>query len=298
MNAATVGFDGSGQDGAFAWWEPGGMRVSDLRDALTNAGMGALLPKASTIPAALKETLAGFIEAANLKVRGLPMVINPLASEVKGVEAVQRKPGDRQNEFTHVMSIVLDETTNRIRIASYNAQFFTLPNKQAVEDRMTAVFHHQLDWYPTPMVSACLARVIEHLGGLLCRKTGGVYYLPESALPRFEPLADAMDAAAGDLSITVTKFTLTPGERSYRLVAQALEREANETMVQVEEALRSIGRQRRDGRESRTEMLTSLASKVRRYGDILNQPMTHVLEAIGKVQEAVDAHSAIEDLTL
>lgn len=298
MSAATVGFDGSGDDGCFAWWEPGQMRVAALRDALNSVFMGSLLPKASTIPSALKETLSGFIEAANLKVRGLPIVINPLASDVKGCEAVQRRPGNQTNDFTHIMSIVLDETTNQVQIASHNPDFFAMPSKTAVEDRMTAVFTHQLDWYPTPMVSACLSRVIEHLGGLLCRKTGGVYYLPESALSRFEPLADAMDSAEGDLSITLTKFTLTPGERSYRLVAQALEREAMETMVQVEEALKSIGRQRRDGRESRTEMLNRLAEKVKRYGDILGQPMTHILDAIGKVQEAVDAHSAIEDLTL
>ena len=298
MSAATVGFDGSGLDGAFAWWEPGQMRVAELRDALDKAGLPNLLPKASTVPAAMKETLSGFITAANLKVRGLPIVINPLANEVKGCEAVQRKPGQQVNEFAHIMSIVLDETTDRLSIASYNPAFFSMPNQRAVEDKMTDVYRTQLDWYPTPMVSSCLARVIEHLGGLLCRKTGGVYYIPEATMPRFEALADSMDASEGDLSITITKFPLIPGERSYRLLAQSMEREVNEAVVAVEEALKSIGKQRANGKESRTEMLTGLLAKVKNYGDILGLPMTHLLDAIAKCQQAVDAHAAIEDLTL
>ena len=298
MSAATVGFDGSGLDGAFAWWEPGQMRVSALRDALDKASLSNLLPRASTVPSALKETLSGFVTAANLKVRGLPIVINPLANEVKGCEAVQRKPGQQVNEFAHIMSIVLDETTDKVHIASHNPTFFSMPNQRAVEDKMTDVYRNQLDWYPTPMVSSCLARAIEHLGGLLCRKTGGVYYIPETSIDRFETLADYMDASEGDMSITITKFPLIPGERSYRLVAQSLEREVNEAVAAVEEALRSIGKQRANGKVSRTEMLAGLLAKVQTYENILGMPMIHVLEAIAKCQEAVDAHAAIEDLTL
>jgi len=298
MSAAIVGFDGSGNDGCFCWWEPGPMRVTDLYNALFNANIGQLLPKASTIPAALKETLSGFLEAANIRVRGLPIAINPLASDVKGVEAVQRNPGQTSNQFTHVMSIVLNEQTNRVQIVSHNPVFFTLPNPTAVEDRMTSVYQQQLDWYPTPMVSSCLSRVIAHLGGVLCRKTGGVYYLPEMALNRFEPLANALESGQGDLAITITKFTLNPGERSYRLVAQSIRREVEEVLIQVEEGLRSIGKQRQNGRESRTELLAGLADKVKRYEEILGIAMNDLTSAIDRVQQAVDAHSVVEDLAL
>lgn len=298
MSAASIGFDGSGDDGGFAWWEPSPKRVHDFRDALTSVGLCQLLPKASTIPAALKETLSGFIEAANLRVRGLPIVINPLSNDVKGVEAVQRHPGQSQNQFTHIMSIVFDEKNDRINIASHNSSFFAMPSQWAVENRMTTVFQQQLNWYPTPMVSSCLSRVIAHLGGVLCRKTGGVYYLPESALNRFDPLATALESGEGDLAITVTKFTLTPGERSYRLVAQSIRREVEEVLVQVEEGLKTIGRQRQNGRDSRTYLLSELAEKVSRYEGILGIAMSDLTSAIVTVQEAVDAHSAVEDLSL
>jgi hypothetical protein len=298
MSAASVGFDGSGDDGGFAWWEPSPKKVFDLRDALNHVNLCQLLPKASTIPAALKETLSGFIEAANLRVRGLPIVINPLSNDVKGVEAVQRHPGAAQNQFTHIMSIVLDDATGQVKIASHNPSFFAMPNQWAVENRMTSVFLQQLNWYPTPMVSSCLSRVIAHLGGVLCRKTGGVYYLPESALASFEPLATLLESGEGDLAITITKFTLNPGERSYRLVAQSIRREVEEVLVQVEEGLKTIGRQRQNGRDSRTELLSQLAEKVSRYEGILGIAMSDLTSAIGKVQEAVDAHSAVEDLSL
>lgn len=298
MSAASVGFDGSGNDGAFAWWEPGPIKVSELYDSLFHAGLGQLLPKASTVPAALKETLSGFLEAANIRVRGLPIVINPLANDVKGVEAVQRNPGKEQNQFTHIMSVVLNEQTNRLQIVSYNPVFFSMTSQWAVEDRMTSVYQQQLDWYPTPMVSSCLSRVIAHLGGVLCRKTGGVYYLPEVALNRFEPLANALESCEGDLNITVTKFTLNPGERSYRLVAQSIRREVEEVLIQVEEGLKTIGKQRQNGRESRTELLSALAEKVKRYEEILGVAMSDLTGAIDRVQQAVDAHSVVEDLAL
>jgi hypothetical protein len=299
MATASVSFDGSGQDGMFLWWAPGSMRVGALREALSNVGLEHLAPKSSTIPAAMKEMLSGFIEAANLKVRGLPIDINPLRSDVKGFEAVQRHPGDTQNQHQFLISVVLDEVTAKVKIAQFNPSFFNFGgNQTAVEDRMTAVFYGQLDWFPTPMVSSCISRVVAHLGGILCRKAGGVYFLPESAMSQFEPLADELELAEGGVELTLTKFDLRPGERSYRLVAQSINAEIKETLASMEESLKLIGKQRANGKESRTAALKLMADKIKKYEDILGITLTELRDAVIKVQGAVDAHAAIDDLGL
>jgi len=295
MAAASVSVDGSGEDCCFVWWEPRAMRVADLRRALSNHGMVDLAPKASTIPAAMKEMMSGFIEASNLKVRGMPIEINPLRHDVKGFDAVRRFPGDVTNRFEHLISVLFDEGTNRIRIVSHNKAYFSFGgNESIIENKMTEVFFQQLDWYPASMVSNCVSRVAQHMGGTLCRKAGGVWFLPQLAVNRFEPLADELEGCEGGVTITITKFDLKPGERSYRLVAESIKSEINEALTQMEDTLKNIGRQRSNGVASRTTALEEMAEKIKRYESILGQPLNDLRSAVAKVQAAVDANAAID----
>jgi hypothetical protein len=297
MSARVIEVDGSGEDGAMIWWDPGQLPVAGLKEALEEIKMGGLLPKASTVPAALRETLSGFIEAAKVKVRGKPVTINQLAEDVKGFEAVRQDRGSVENYHDFVMSIVLDEPTQSVKIAKYNEQH--VPQIGAIQEKleakMTEIFRGHLDHYPTSMVSSCLARVISRLGGVLCRKSGGVYFLPESSAQTFEPLADKIDTLGG-VAITITKFPLRPGERSYELVVKSLREEISTALVEIEEGLKELGtkKQRANGEATRLEMLVALKAKVTRYEALLGVAMTDIHEAVDKVKQAVAAHNAME----
>lgn len=297
MNFQTVTVDGSGQDGMFVWWEPGKMRVADLEAALNAAGYGHLLPKASTVPAALKETLARFIEKAKIKVRGNPVDINPLREDIRGFEAVKQDRGDTENIHDFVMSIVLDDNS-QVRIAKHNSQYVPQADiiKDQLEQAMTGMFQEQLDWYPTSMVSGCLSRVIACMGGVLCRKAGGVYFLPEGAAEKFEPLAEAVDKSDGQLSVVITKFPLKPGERSYKLVLESIRKEISDALIEVEEGLRQLGsaKQRSNGQATRLSTLDALKEKVSQYEALLGVTMKDMHDAVGKVKAAVSAHNALE----
>jgi hypothetical protein len=296
MSAKRIEVDGSGEDGAMSWWDPGRLPVQGLTEALGKVGLGGLLPKASTVPAALKETLDGFITAANVKVRGKPVTINQLAEDVKGFEAVRQDRGAVENYHDFVMSIVLDETTQEVKIAKHNEQHVPQVSivKAQIEAKMTEVFREQLDYYPTTMVSGCLARVISSLGGVLCRKSGGVYFLPESSAQVFETLADEIDTL-GDVAITITKFPLRPGERSYALIVKSLREEISAALIEIEEGLRDLGgkKQRANGEATRLETLVQLKAKVTRYEALLGVALTDVHAAVDKVKEAVAAHNAL-----
>jgi hypothetical protein len=297
MTFQTVSVDGSGQDGAFVWWEPGKMRVKDLKDALDATGHKHLLPKASTVPAALRETLARFIAKAKIKVRGNPVDINPLREDVRGFEAVRQDRGDTENIHDFVISVVLDDS-GQVRIAKHDSQYVPQADiiKDQLEQAMTGMFHELLDWYPTTMVSGCLTRVIEAMGGVLCRKAGGVYFLPEAAANRFEPLAVVADKAEGNLSVVITKFPLKAGERSYKLVLESIRQEIKEALIEVEEGLRQLGstKQRSNGQATRFATLDALKAKVSQYEALLGVTMNDMHDAVAKVKSAVAAHNAME----
>lgn len=298
MAFQTVEVDGSGQDGMFVWWEPGQILVTELVDALDKAKCVHLAPKGSTVPAALKETLTGFIEAAKIKVRGSPIDINPLREDIKGFEAVKQDRGDTENFHDFVMSVVFDDASGSVKIAKHNPTYVPQVEviKDQIEETMTRVFHERLDWYPTTMVSSCISRVIEHLGGTLCRKTGGVYFLPEDATDRFIPFADAVDAADGKASITITRFPLKPGERSYELVLRSIRKEISEALAVIEEDLKNLGanRQRANGQATRLAALDAMKAKVTKYEALLGVTMKDMHDAVEKVKAAVAAHNVME----
>lgn len=298
MTERTVRVDGSGQDGLFVWWEPGPMRVESLRQALTDANCSHLLPKASTVPAALKTTLAGYIESAKIKERGSPIALEPLRDDVRGFEAVKVQRGDVNNDHCHVMSIVLDSITNRVEIVRFDPD--ALPHlsviKDQIEDKMTEVFHEQMDYFPTAMVSGCLSRAISHMGGILVRRAGGIYFLPDGASGRFEPLARALDGSGGGVSVTITRFDLKPGDRSYRLVLDSLRQEVSEALLEIEQGLAELGssKPRANGQATRLSTLDALNAKVTEYEALLGVTMQDMHSAVEQVRAAVAARNVME----
>ena len=292
----TISVDGSGQDGMFVWWEPGPISVSDLQTALTAAGCSAMMPKTSNAPAALKTTLSRFISAAKIKVRGNPIDINPLREDIRGFEAVKQDRGDTDNFHDFVMSVV--EESGSIKIAKYNPAYVPQVDviRNEIERQLTASFQSELNWIPTSMATSCLGRVVLHLGGIVVRKAGGIYFLPESASSRFEPLADAIDRADGKLQVTITRFPLKPSERSYRLVLTSIREEIHRELMQIEEALANLGgrKQRSDAQSSRLIALDEMSAKVTRYESLLGVALQDVHDAVEKVKGAVAARNVMD----
>lgn len=296
MSLNTFRVDGSGQDGMFVWWEPGRIKVGDLLNALTAAGYPHLMPKTSTVAAALRETLSGFIEAAKIKVRGSPVVINPLREDIKGFEAVRQDRGDTENFHDFVISVV--EQNGEVKIAKHNSQYVPQADliKDQLEEKMTEVFQAQLDWIPTPMATSTLARVIQAMGGIVCRRAGGIYFLPEKSAGVFGQLADAVDAAEGGLSVTITVFPLNPGERSYRLVLESIRKEVADGLTEIEQALLGLGdrKQREDGKANRLNALDAMKAKLTQYESLLGVTMQDMHDAVEKVKAAVAARNVMD----
>lgn len=289
MTPQEFAVDGSGKDGMWVWWEPGKIRVNDLTQALITAGLPALAPQNPAEAWALREVLSTFVESTGLRQRGSPVVINPLSEDVNGFEAVRQDRGQDKNRHDFIMSIVEDH--GLIRVADYSTQFLpTMPTVRShVEAAMGQQYREQLEWHPTTVATNCIARVIKALNGTKCRQAGSIFFLPPTASQQFGDMADVIDAAEGDLSITLTVFPLKPGERSYRLVMESLTKEAADTLKEIDEAMANLGEHgmRADGQKSRLETLDSLLQKISDYEDLLGVTLSGMSDAVKQTRDAV-----------
>lgn len=297
MRQHNIEVDGSGADGAFIWWEPGTVQIADMHRAYDLAGRTNLLPKTSNAQAALKEAFSAFIDACNIKARGRPVRIEPLSENVLGCEAYQTERGDEQNSRYFIMSVRTDED-GHVRIVKHDSSIMPqVDNHRAqIEDRIQKVYENKLNWWPTTQVSSSVARLIESLGGILVRQTGGNYFLPECGLNDFISVADHIESCQTDLQFVVTKFPLKPNERSFRCVLEAVQRIASERLATVEEGLKDLGskKQRANGVASRVGECMEVKDLLTRYGSLLGVAFQDLMDAAQKVEDAVAAHAAMD----
>ena len=300
MISKAIELDGSGQDGMFVTWEPGQLLVEDARSAFRTANAEALLPKSSTKPNALRTAFSAMLDSLNVKVRGMPIQITPLREDLVGFEARRVLKGDVENDPEFLISVVLEEDSNgaRVKIAKFDANVLTqvaLMQTQ-FEERLTRVYEEELNYYPVSMISSAMQRLILNLGGISLRQAGGSYFLPAKAAETFSKVADGLEAPGGDLRVNTFTFPLKPGERSYRWVLDALRKEVNACLAEIQEELKDLGgrKQRSNGMETRLEHAVRIDKKISEYESLMNVTLTDLHEAVNVVKTAVESHNLME----
>jgi hypothetical protein len=290
--------DGSGKDGGVVYWEPEEMRSADLIAALKGVSLEDLAPKHSVKAAALQDAFMTFIEKAKLKVRGKPIKTFRLSADVTGLDARQINPGNEDVDPVFVASVVVD-ANGQVRIPKHNSSLLPqLDNHKAqVEAVMQKVFDHRCNYFPTAMVSGCVAKVISALGGILVRQTGGLYFLPEKGLERFDQFAKSVNAVSGGPELVMVRFPVVPTETSYAAVMKAVKKIAKDRMKAVEESIHELGstkKQRANGTATRLKECQDVLDLLNDYSEILGVDLVESKEIVKKVKDAVNAHAALE----
>lgn len=298
MTAHEIKVDGSGKDGLLAFWEPSEIAISDLVRALKAIDKEGLLPRASVAKSALKYSLQAFLGRSGLKVRGNTPEVFPLAPEVVGYEARRMNRGTEQNEPEFVLSVVAD-ANGEVTIPRYDSMI--LPQldskKDKAEEILSHVFASRSKVFPTEMASACIAKVIQSLGGILVRKTGGNYFVPEKSIEAFEVFATELDASQGSKPEIVTyRFPLKANDRSFKSVLRAVQGEARDRLAAVEAELSSLGskKQRSDGKQGRTDEVHKVSQLLKDYQEILGVSLKEYQDMADKVAAAVSVHNALD----
>lgn len=290
--------DGTGNDGGMAFWNSSQVKVQTLRQALNDNGLGGLFPKETRIPWALKETLSQFVSHGKLKLKtyGNPIKFHPLKSDtVQGVEAVKMMRGKTKNAHEFLLSIVHQNGT--IKIADYNPLLLPLqPNMiTGLEVALGAMFDQHMEVMPTHMVSSCINRILGFLGGVLAKGDGGLWFVPGHAVDQFEKVGTAMMADGGGLRIVTLKFMLKPGESSYKMVLEAIQKEAADTVKEMSDGLAELAGSKlmERGINTRLRTLDELRAKVAMYEQLLGVALSDVHATLKTTEDAVNAHNVM-----
>jgi hypothetical protein len=119
-------------------------------------------------------------------------------------------------------------------------------------------------------VTACLVGVLSELGAVTLRPKGGIYWLPDSALPTWRLITDAVESSSVGGRNSVYKITHQFDGDSIRAVRDALlgeiERESERIMQEVDGG--ELGETALRNRAAEAE---SLQQKVREYERILGE---------------------------
>jgi len=298
MSERIIAVDGSGKTGCQIYWEPSEMPKDNLDSALNAIGKSHLIPKVSTAAFALEEAFDAFLSRAKIKQRGKPIKYFRLSADVTGFEARQIHPNSEDVDPVPVASVVLENGI--VKIAKHNADL--LPqidtHRGQIEQVLQSVFDSRMRVYPTATVSACIAKVISEVGGILIRRTGGLYFVPEAGIPIVEEFANIVDLTqASSPEIVLCKFPLVPTERSYMTVLKSVKTVTRERLEAVEAGLASLGKDRKmqdRGKQSRLDECQEVLEMLELYEEILGVPLDEFKGLAEKVKNAVNAHAALE----
>ncbi len=295
MTNSTIQVGNDDGDGLITMWEPSPVKIEDIEAALDSIGKKGLLPKSSVAKSALRYAFKRFIEKSPLHVRGNVPEIFPLAPEVTGFEARRLNRGKDSNDPEFLMSVVVDSNGD-VTIPKFDAALIPSlsTKKDKAEDAMSSLYAKRSAYYPTEMTSGTIARVIESLGGILVRQTGGVYFVPPHNVSVFETFCEALDGSGPE--IVNYNFAIQPGKRSFKAVLAAVQRIAREQLLEVEEGLNKLGdkKQRSDGQKSRLDVCVSVKAMLTEYEGILGVSLKEFQDMADDVKAAVSAHTALD----
>lgn len=291
----SVEFDGSGNDSAMVFWDPNEVPVPVLVNALTKIGKASLIPKSSVMASALKDAFTTFIDRTGIKERGRPIKPFPLSSEVTGYDFRQINPGNEDIDPVFVASVLLD-TNNHVRIPKHNPALLPIldTKKAAIEGAIQKVFETRCGVYPATFVSTALQNVVRGLGGILIKKTGGMFFVPAKGLETFEQLGQELN---GSIDLTTCRFPLVPTESSYACVLKSVKNVAKDRLLAVEKSIHELGsskKMRSNGKESRLKECQEILDLIKDYEEILGVEFKESKELVAKVEQAVHAHAALE----
>ena len=132
-------------------------------------------------------------------------------------------------------------------------------------------------------MGSCLSSIVRHLGGVAVRPRGGVYWLSDSALPKFQEVAEVIEQLAPGSQ--VFRVRTCADEQTVRLVSSSLAHEVQTEASRIQEKL-SEGSLGERAIESCQKRLKELRNKVESYEGILEQDLETLRDRLNTVYMA------------
>jgi hypothetical protein len=246
-----------------------------LQAGLTDAGFGDFVPPTRAPVTALKDALTDVLGGPRVLVR-------PLSKD--GFVVVREDRGEEDNQYTTLMQAKVGD----------NVILYKPLNDKALA--VTESYNRHIGYVSAGSVAGCLVKIMDSLGKTTLRESGGLYWLPDSQLSKWEAVAKATEAAVakGNTRIYFLRHLMDADAcRAIRdavqteilAEAQRLEAELMDSTVELgERALSHRGR-----------LCIDLKARIVSFEELLGESLASLRQAVDGVETALAA-AALRDL--
>lgn len=270
------------KNGAFCYWSLGGETDPEMLSANMPSEYAKLVPGPRTWTMALKAAMVTHFDRDEELVRPLRSRMN------NGYTVVLESKGEEHNEFETKVSVKVDGEGDITVTHGY------VPwDDQA---KLQQLVYHFRKMLPGASVSAMLVEIVKgKLDGVALKDNGGLYFITHDSVAAFHVVRRAVEgAAAGGSKNALSVIDLECNEMTLRDIHRGISREIQAETEQVmhELAANDCGDRALSNRVERCERAMH---RMKRYEQILGDPLAECRAALRKTFDALAAAQAAKD---
>jgi len=287
-------------EGCQVYWDAAVVRRDVVRQACEAAGgLGGLVPLFDVI-ACLKGVCDGICKAGITAVRGQPIEPRQLSRDVYGVTAVREVKGKVKNEYRHLFSVGCTGTN----INDFQVKIWDVadgPETEKIRKNLAEfdtlarnLWDVEKDWMPAKQLTELCRKLVFHCGGVMLKKSGGLYFIPADHFPVFDQVVTAIEQSDTNAEFTSACIDTSASPRFIKQVLRGLDSEilaqTSQMRDEVADLANNSGKMRRNGIERRLKDLREWQAKVEYYENLFSTALPTLRTAINDAQYAVGVH--------
>lgn len=247
-----------------------------LKESLDQLGLGSFAPDNNTKKSALKQAL--YSVCANRR-----RLIRPLPGE-RGYAIVSEKRDEDGVSLEHTVDFDA-LLPNGSDVPVYRDPDTGQPCNPSEEDKILHRFQIELGRLPSPKVSLALVRILDHMHAISLRPTGGIYWLPQGAVTKFQEVAKAFEEASEDNSNIMYFQTTAMDDDLRHTVIESLKRSIGGEVSAMEEEVMS-GDLGKRAIKTKQERCDKLRARVLGYQKMFDVTLKELEEHLDTVESA------------
>ena len=205
-------------------------------------------------------------------------IVRPLEKNI-GLVALQERQGQEENQYEPVVFVhVNDDGITKIGfpgVRDYSEQ-------TAIETTIRSRFSSAIVECDQNHIGKSLANLVRHLGGVMLKPNGGVYWLPAYSDSLWAKVVKIFEGAALKGTTMVHAIQTAKDDAAVRAIHESLRKEVEERVAEIKEEIVSKGNKglRKDAVVARTNELKALLGKIGSYESLLEGSLADLKQVI------------------
>lgn len=258
MQAQTLNISGS----VIFWNVAAETDRAGLAKRLAELNMDNLIPHERTAFAAAKQACLKHFRGDKYRVEKL--------EDCNGVTVELVTRGATANSYEQIAYVIVNDDDRTIE----TCRVLKGDNPQQVESQLIESFQVELNLCSANAIGMALAKGIDVLEGYHLRPMGGVYFLPNYGIEKFEKIAKAFEESSVAGRTMVHRMEVASTDNTLRSVHYAIRERMAERIAEMRQELTDgLGKA---GRRNRKDEVQALLEQTKRYEGILSASLQEI----------------------